>query len=268
VDATGTGTAISVSWTGPLAVWTTPTKAAAVTNGNQISAGQSLWVEYASQTHTLGSSASLTLTVTETPTSPAATDTVVFHSFQSLVIAIGGNQQDPRQFGDPRLGIYTMAGTLYDKGYDVRLYAYGQVQSNGRGVAYNEVVSSVLSRNVDNVAIMGYSWGAGATYQLATALNATTTLAPAGYKLQYTAYIDGIRRNSLSAESRYPTASQYHDNYYQRKDFLIKGNTVAKANNVNVTLTTWGKGLVHTTLDDNATLQSLLVNKLMTRVIV
>ena len=268
VDATGSGSAFSVSWNGPLAVWTTQTKAAAVSNGGLIAAGQSLWVEYVSQTHTVdASSASLTLTVTDTATATVDTDIVVFHSFQSVVIAIGGNNQDPRKFGDRRLGVFIMGGTLYDKGYDVHLYAYGQIQSNGRGAAYNEVVSAVLNRNVDNVAIFGYSWGGGATYQLSAGLNANTTLAPAGYKLQYTAYVDGIRRSSVSAERRLPIATQYHDNFYQRKDYIIRGNSVNGANNVNVTLTSWGKVLIHTTIDDNAALQGLLVNKLMTRVI-
>ena len=64
-----------------------------------------------------------------------------------------------------------------------------------------------------------------------------------------------------------PVGTAYHDNFYQRKDFLLKGNSIAGAHNTNVTQTSWGKSLVHTTIDDSATLQGLLVGDLMTRVI-
>ena len=69
-----------------------------------------------------------------------------------------------------------MAGTLYDKGYDVHMFAHNQIQSTGRGAAYDEVVSAVLNRNVDNVAIFGYSWGGGATYELSQGLSTNTAL--------------------------------------------------------------------------------------------
>ena len=263
----GEGSSIAVSWTGDLAVWTNSLKDTAVANGGQVTANQPLWVEYVSQNHTSGSSTSLLLTASDSASSTTATDSVVFHSFQSIVIAIGGNSQDPSDFGDPRLGVYTMAGSLYDQGYDVHLYAHSQINSNGSGAAYDEVVGAVLNRNVDNVAIYGYSWGGGATYELSYGLSRNTALAPAGYQLVYTAYVDAIRHYSLSAETRKPVGTQYHDNFDQRKDWLLKGNAVSGANNVNVTLTSWGKKLVHTTIDDNATLQDILISNLKSMVI-
>lgn len=265
VDALGTGTSLAVSWTGPLALWTSVTKSAPITNGSTIAAGQSLWVEYTSQTQSVGSNTALTLTATDGTTT--AMDSVVFHSFESVVIAIGGNSQDPRKIGDPNLGAFNMAGTLYDQGYDVHTYAHSQVLSTGKGAAYDEVVSAVLNRNVDNVAIFGYSWGGGATYDLSKALSTNTALAPAGYKLQFTAYVDGIRHGALSSETRLPVGTAYHDNYFQRRDFLLKGNTVTGAHNTNLTQTTWGSKLVHTTIDDSPTLQGLLVSNLMAHVV-
>jgi hypothetical protein len=104
VDALGTGTAFSVAWTGFLAVWSSPTKTTAIVNGGTIAEDQSLWVEYTSQTHTVGASAALTLTVTDATTT--AIDSVVFHSFQSVVIAIGGN------IGD-LAGINMLAGSIF-----------------------------------------------------------------------------------------------------------------------------------------------------------
>jgi len=266
VDVHGTGTSFVVNWTsGVLNVWTSPTKTAPIANGGAVAKDQSLWVEDISS-NPADLFPSLTLTVNEASTTTTATDTVVFHRFQSVVIAIGGNSQDPTNFGDPQLGAFTMAGTLYDKGYDVHMYAHSQIQSNGQGAAYNEVKSAVLERNANYVAIYGYSWGGGATYELSAGLKNTPALA-GKYQLQYTAYVDGIRHYSLSSETRLPAGTQYHDNFYQRKDWLLRGNSVIGANNVNVTLTSWGKNLVHTTIDDNATLQNLLVTNLMTKVI-
>lgn len=269
LEARGTGTSLVVSWTGPLVLWTSATKSAAVQQGQTVSSGQTLWAEYVSSTHTTGSATSVQLTATDATAAgtSTATDTVVFHSFQSIVVAIGGNTQDPARVGDSTLGTFTMGRTLYQQGYDVHLFAHGAVQSTGRGAVYDEIVSAVTKRNVDYVGIFGYSWGGGATRDLANALKGTTSLAAAGYRLQYTAYVDGIRHNSISAETRLPPGTAYHDNFYQRKDTLLKGNSVAGATNINVTQTTWGRQLVHTTIDDNATLQQALIGKLMSRMI-
>jgi hypothetical protein len=264
VDVAGSGTSLNVSWTGPLAVYTSATKTAQLAFGAAVSAGQQLWVEYASQTHTIGTSAELTLTAIEDAT--AAVDSVVFHSFQSLVVAIGGNSQNPANFGDSRLGIFTVGGTLYQRGYDVQLFSHDKVNSLGQGAALNEVACGVLNRNVNYVAILGYSWGAGATYELAAGLKADARLT-GQYELKYTAYVDGIRHYTLSAERRLPALTRYHDNIYQRRDWLLRGDSVTGAANLNVTNTTWGRLLVHTTIDDNSIVQQTLVNNLTTRVV-
>jgi hypothetical protein len=267
VDIRGTGTSFSVSWSGPLVLWSSLTKTESIPNGGQVLANQTVWVEYASQTHSVGASASLALSAIDSVTNLTAADQVVFHSFRSVVLAIGGNGQSPSNFGDSRLGVYTIGGNLYNQGYDVRLYAHDQVATNGLGAAYDEVVSAVLNRNVDSVAIYGYSWGGGATYDLSVALNKNAALAPAGYRLAYTAYVDAIRHYSLGAETRKPIGTLVHDNFYQRKDWLLRGTSISGSNNVNVTQTTWGRSLTHTTIDDNATLQSLLINSLITRIV-
>ncbi|WP_145026191.1 hypothetical protein [Caulifigura coniformis] len=265
VDVIGEGTTFVVSWTGSLAVWTSPLKDAAIINGGSVGNGQSLWVEYVSQAHTVGASTQLQLEVSDGAS--VATDTVVFHSFQSVVLAIAGNTQEPSRFGDPTLGVYTIAGELYRQGYDVQLYAHHEVLKTGKGKVYDDVVSGVLSRNVNSVAIIGYSWGAGAAYNLSNALKKTKTLAPAGYRLTYTASIDGIKHRSISAETRKPVGTAYHDNVYQRRDLLPRGNKVSGAQNLNVTLASWGTHLRHVTIDDHPTVQQLLVDNLTARVI-
>lgn len=265
VNVASSGGTAAVSWTGSLAVWNSSTKAARITNGAAVANGQQLWVEYVGLTHTTGALTALTLTVSSSGI--AATDQVVFHTFQSNVLAIGGNSQDPRNFGDTRLGVFTIGGTLYQQGYDVHLYSHDQILASGQGAAYTEAVNAVLKRKVTNLAILGYSWGGGATYELAAGLKANASLT-GRYALKYTAYMDGIKHNTLAAEQRLPIGTQSHDNIFQRKDWLLKGNTVIGANNLNVTSTTWGSSLVHTTLDDNAMVQSIVVGNLKTRMAV
>ena len=87
------------------------------------------------------------------------------------------------------------------------------------------------------------------------------------YQLQYTAYVDGIRHKLLSAERRLPVNTKYHDNFYQRKDWPLKGDSVTARTTSTLRNTTWGQNLVHTTIDDNATLQNTLVTNLMKRII-
>jgi hypothetical protein len=267
VDISGEGASFVLTWAGSLAVWTTPFKDARVVNGGSVDSGETIWVEYTSQTHTVGTATQLHLTTQAGV--DFATDTVVFHSFQSVVLAIAGNTQSPSQFGDPNLGIYTIAGSLYAQGYDVQLYGHYDVSSrDGKGNAYADTVSAVLNRNVNNVAVIGYSWGGGATYNLSNALKKTPSLATAGYKLVYTAYIDGIRQGSISAETRKPVGTLNHDNIYQRKDSFPHGNTVKGANlNLNVTTTTWGKLLRHVTIDDHPTVQQIIIDNLTAHVL-
>jgi hypothetical protein len=182
------------------------------------------------------------------------------------VSEIGGFGDNPAEVGTPGLGIFNIGLSLYQQGYDVELYSHDQVNSNGTGAAYNEVVSAVTKRHVTSVAIVGFSWGGGAEYQLAAGLQANATLHGL-YTLSYTAYIDGITHYSLSAEQRLPPGTAYHDNIYQRKDWLLKGNTVAGANNLNVTSTTWGSSMVHTTIDDSPMVQSIIIIDLSARVV-
>lgn len=263
VDINASGGDFSLSWGDGLMVWTSSTKSQAVVEGAFYPSGQvSWWVEDVSPTPL--TAASLVLTVGQG--ADVAQDEVDFHSFRSDVIAIGGNQQNPANVGDPRLGVFTIGLTLYQQGYDVHLYSYDKVATNGQGAAFNEVKSAVLKRNVESIAIVGYSWGGGSTYQLASGLSADTSL-KGHYQLQYTAYIDGIRRGTISAETRLPTGTLYHDNLYQRKDLLIRGNSVTGAVNVNVTTTTWGKLLVHTTIDDNAMVQGIIVTNLKAKLL-
>ena len=111
-------------------------------------------------------------------------------------------------------------------------------------------------------------WGAGATYDLSKALNANSQIKSAGYRLAYTAYIDAITHYWIGAETRRPVGTAAHDNYFQRRDWLLKGNSVSQANNVNVSNASWGKNLRHTSIDDNATVQAQLASGVGAHVLV
>lgn len=272
------GSGGTLTWTtSTLAVWTTAAKQIAISHAAAVAAGQTLWVEYVGTSHTADAD-DATVTLSDGITS----DQVVFHSFQSEVLAIGGNSQDPWNYVNPdilnnsQLGVYKIAGMLYTQGYDVHLFSHSQISSSssslGKGAAYDEAVRAITSRKVTDLAIFGYSWGGGATYELAKGLS--TSSVAGKYVLKYTAYIDGITHGTISSERRLPPGTQYHDNYFQRKDWLLKGNTITSVipvgvtvRNVNVTTNTiWGQSLVHTTLDDNAILQGLIVDSLKPKV--
>lgn len=255
--------AMTLAYTDNLKVWTSATKTVAVASGATVAAGP-YWVEFVGAAHTTDSTPA---TLTLTPSDGAAADGVVLHTFRSVVVAIGGNGQNPANVGDPALGVFTIATTLYQQGYDVRMFSHDQVASNGTGAAYTEVVSAVTQRDVDYVAIYGYSWGGGATYELANGLKNNAALT-GQFTLSYTAYIDAITHGWISAERRLPPGTQYNDNVFQRRDWLLKGNTVSGSNtNLNVTTTSWGSTLNHTGVDDHANVRAMIVTNLTGRVI-
>src|SRR5262245_57711804 len=162
VDVSG-----DLTWTSTtLAVWTTANKQAGTNiQPSTLTSDQTLWVEYVGTSHTADAD-----DATVTLSAGGESDTVVFHTFRGDVLAIGGNQQDPLNYVNPdilnnsQLGLYKTAGMLYTQGYDVHLYSYSQVSATastiGKGAAYDEVASAITNRQVTDVAIVGYSWGA------------------------------------------------------------------------------------------------------------
>lgn len=184
-----------------------------------------------------------------------ASDRVKMFSFSSIVIALGGENQVPSDPPDPNHGAFNIAANLYAMGYDVHMYDEDNVGSDGSGSVYNEVVHAIQSRGISVVAIFGYSHGGGSTHDLAQRLDDNRGSIGA-FTFPYTAYIDSIRNSSdidITSETRLPPATQYHVNYYQRNDLLIRGNSVPGANvDVNVSDT----GVVHTEIDDLAIVRS------------
>ena len=193
-----------------------------------------------------------------------------FYPFTTIVIALGGENQVPSDPPDPNHGVFNLAATLYAQGFDVHMYDEDNVNSSGAGSVYDEVVRAIQGRGIALVAIFGYSHGGGSTHDLAGLLDSNRA-SIGTFTFPYTAYIDGIRNSSdidINSETRLPAATQYHVNYYQRNDFLIRGNSVPGANvDVNVTNTPWGSGLVHTSIDDHPNVRDGVLTPLLQHVV-
>jgi len=191
-------------------------------------------------------------------------DRIRFFSFLSVVIALGGEDQDPIDPPPvPTLGTFRIAVDLYDRAYDVHMYNEDVVDVSegtgnvGAGEAFNEVESAVQRRGVAEIAVFGYSHGGGATRDLADGIN-SRLLGP-GVIMPFTGYIDAVENTHWSTracETRRPPGSLYHANFYQTVgsgDALgLVGCPVPTANyEIWVTPRPWGAGLLHYTIDDS-----------------
>lgn len=247
-----------------LLVWTTPDKQSGTqlafannrTGALPFATGQTtltLWVEWG--TSALGTA---DLQIERLSGGPAK-DTLRFHAFESIVIALGGEGQVPTDPADSNSGTFVVAVDLYNRGYDVHMYDEDVVSADGSGAAYDEVVTAVQSRLVDQVAIFGYSHGGGSTYDLAERLdNNRATIGM--FEIQYTSYVDSVGNNSdidLSQELRRPPATAFHENHYQHgtlADFYLDGGPVPDSNppptGLDVETTSWGADATHFLVDD------------------
>lgn len=98
---------------------------------------------------------------------------------------------------------------------------------DGEGPAYDMIVSAVNDRGVTDIAIMGYSWGGGDTYDLAELLqqnkNGTVTDITQPFGIAFTGYIDAISTGTLFAETRRPPLSAFHCNQWETNTPLPHG---------------------------------------------
>lgn len=207
-----------------LRVWTAPTGQGPVLTTNDQAAitftsqTSSVWVE-----HTGGAAAQLALTVeaVSAPGETLAEDRVRFYPFTSVVLALGGEGQVPTDPGDANHGVFRLALDLVEQGFDAHLYDEDLVSASGSGAVYDEIVSAAADRGVNQVALFGYSHGAGSIYHLTERMqdNVVTNI-----DVVYTAYVDSVRNNSdldTAQELRRPVASLYHVNYYQEGSFFV-----------------------------------------------
>lgn len=263
-----------------LRVWTSATKGTAneiTFTSNQssaltfpVSGARTVWVEWASASHS--SSATLTLRpIAGSPPGPPQ-DVINFHTFRSIVVALGGEDQDP--IANRAQGTFQMAVGLYGEGYDAYMYdedGVNGVTDAGAGAVYNEIVRAVRNRGVGSVAIFGYSHGGGSTWVLADRLNRDRGTIGT-FTIPFTAYVDAVSKNSASQELRRPPSSLYHANYYQRgtagTDYGLDGGPVPGADfQLDVETTAWGLNATHYTIDDLAQVIAGIRGLLVPRVV-
>lgn len=186
-------------------------------------------------------------------------DRLLFHAFQGLVVALGGEDQVPGLPLDPNHGTYVVAHELYSSGYDVLMRDEDQVGPDGAGAVYSEVVNAIQHRGVVELAIFGYSHGGGSTHDLAERLDLFRG-SIGSFTIEFTSYVDGVQNDSdvdLDRELRRPPASAFHANHYQRgtlADFFLDGGPVPLSepppSGLDAETTVWGAGTTHFLVDD------------------
>lgn len=174
-----------------------------------------LWVEW---TGAAPASPTLSLLALE---SHDVVDRIVFHTFTGLVMALGGENQEPDHPVDMNHGTYRVATAIYERGWDVFMRDEDEVNSHGFGLVYDEVVNAIQNRSVRELAVFGYSHGGGSTYDLCALLDKRRRDIGT-FSVRFTAYVDGIendRLDDIDAETKRPPASDFHLNFYQRASF-------------------------------------------------
>ena len=259
--------------TAALAVWTTPDKqpgteiAFVDDRSDALPLGPSraeltVWVEWVSSEHG-------TAELDVEPLSATLTkDALVFHTFQSIVVALGGEDQVPSDPADPTTGTFAVATDLYRAGYDVHMFDEDEVAADGTGAVFDEVANAVQNRGVDEIAIFGYSHGGGSTYSLADLLDISRP-GLGVFEIQFSSYVDAVRNNSdfdVAQELRRPPSSLYHLNQYQHgvffEDLGLDGGPVPDSNppptGLDVETTPWGADATHFEVDDFAEVRNLI----------
>lgn len=219
-----------------LRAWTTRTKVAGTeipftddrTDGLVLGGGGTsltLWVEWAAAAQGEGE-------IHLEPLAGAyALETLHFHTFRSIVMALGGEGQVPSVPVDPNHGTFVVALALYGRGFDVHIYDEDHVTADGSGAVYNEVVTAVADRLVDEVSIYGYSHGGGSTHDLSERLD-NDRPGIGVFEIVATSYVDAVENDSdfdVSQELRRPPSTGYHANHYQVgsfADFFLDGGPV------------------------------------------
>jgi len=146
------------------------------------------------------------------------------------------------------------------------MYVENEVESDGSGSVYDEIVSAVQNRGVTELALYGFSHGGGSIYDLSERLEANKG-SIGDFDIPFTAYIDSVENDSdadLDAEVRLPVGTAYHVNYYQASPFwLIWGDSVPGSD---VDELVSGLFVTHITITNQAVVQEGIHDRLVERV--
>jgi hypothetical protein len=223
-------------------------------------------------------------------------ESVRFFPFQSVVIVLGGRTQAPSDPPDDNYGIFQIGKDIYLEGFDVWLFPETAVINEsdadainpvGSGAAYDAMTAAIAQRGVTHIGILGYSYGGGATRNLSHRLwtDRQGGQIEQDFSISYTAYLDAIVQGSVllqppyaDAEMRRPPGSLQHINYYQSNGavvpslgIFVSGALIGRPTiglqpqdyELDVTITQWGAGLNHQTIDDHVVVQSEIAGRLI-----
>jgi len=191
-------------------------------------------------------------------------DKVHLYRFQSAVIIIGGETQQPAPYEEGNYGIFRMGTRVYNAGWNVYMYNEdGGPTVYVDGEIYDEIVTYIQDNRISNLAIAGYSHGGGSTYDISNLLNENREEITRMFYIQLTAYIDAVSQPYAGVETRWPTSSHSQSTFYQDNDWTLHGGPTAYPgygtvyDNCHVNCLNqgccgygWGDLLGHTTIDD------------------
>ncbi len=186
-----------------------------------------------------------------------SSDMIVFSTFNSMIIVLGGRDQEPHNYINPSYGAFHIGLNLYSSGYNVHIYNENEVPitwpQNGQAVI--DIINGINNQNIFQLGIFGYSYGGGATYRLCEYLNNNSNTI-GSFEIDCTGYIDAFQSLTvITAEERLPPGSNYHVNYYQQNELVLQGAYVPGAD--------FNKKMLdvdHLTIDDNSIVKDGIKN--------
>ena len=223
------------------------------------------------------------------PATAMPLDGLRFHSFKSLIVAFGGLNQnpvdtdgdgsigDPVQGGPNREGIFDIAQSMYDTGWDV--LAFGQADETvGVDVPSTEIVNARQQRFVERHAVIGYSYGGGATHDLIEGLideDNDNDGDPDDILTFVGVFLDAVDQFGINAENDWPAIAIYLLNIYSQinepgvgdlggadinDDEVLTGAALEEINTT--TNPGWNNTLDHYSIDDDLQVQQLIRTRL------
>ena len=235
-----------------------------------------LWAEWAGANH---ATPTLPLEAKQqaTPHNVLGSDVLQFHTFRSIVIILGGEDQAPtvpRDISQNTQGIFVLGDHFYETGYDAHSYDEDNVFNDlgnprGSGPVFDEVEDAVASREVENIAILGYSHGGGSTFDLAWRIDDQEV-----GNIVFTSYIDAIENDTRidqDPEILRPPGSNFHVNDWQPNPTPVAGGLgeVNGAPTTNADENREWPNEDHGTIDNEQTVHSTIIgdfeNQNMTR---
>lgn len=215
------------------------------------------------------------------PATSTTLDTVRFHSFRSIIVAFGGDGQNPADtdgdgsIGDPiqggpnREGIFDIAQNMYNEGWDVLAFNEKD-ETLGVDIPYTEILNAREDRFVERHAVIGYSHGGGATHDLIQELYADLDrITDVGV------FLDAVDQFGINAENDWPDVTVYLLNIYQ-DNTALSGDDIddsevlpgAMLEEINTTTDpAWNNTLDHFSIDDDPQVQQLIRTRLQQRLI-